>query len=98
MAEVNGKLVTCDRCGKQIFLKTIGDEERDGDYTRWNKFEPFPEGWETINIPSHPLCHKHRYIRVCADCFGLWRDILNDHFIKAKEYIEEAEDGNSSMG
>ena len=95
MAEVNGKLVTCDRCGKQIFLKTIGDEERDGGFTRWNKFEPFPEGWETVGIPTHHLCKKHRYIRVCPDCFEQWVNILSDHYLKATEYIEEVEDGKN---
>lgn len=91
MAEVNGKLVTCDRCGKQIFLKTIGDEERDGGFTRWNKFEPFPDGWEKIGVPTEPKCQHHIYLRVCPDCFDLWCDILNDHYIKAADYSKEVE-------
>ena len=91
MAEVNGKLVTCDRCGKQIFLKTTGDEERDGGYTRWNKFEPFPDGWAQIGVPTDFLCKKHRYFRVCPDCFALWEDILADHYNKAQDYIKEVE-------
>lgn len=93
MAEANGKLVTCDRCGKQIFLKTIGYEERDGGFTRWNKFEPFPDGWEMVGIPTSTDCKKHRHIRVCPDCFEIWLTILNDHFIKATVYIKEVEDG-----
>jgi len=91
MAETNGKLVTCDRCSKQIFLKTIGDEERDGGYTRWNKFEPFPDGWEKIGVPTEPKCREHRYLLVCPDCFYLWCDILNDHYIKATDYSKEVE-------
>lgn len=45
MAEVNGKMIICDRCGATAFLKCVGEGERDGGYTRWNKFEPAPEGW-----------------------------------------------------
>lgn len=44
MARENGQLRTCDRCGKTVFLKTIGDGETDGGYTRWNKFED-ATGW-----------------------------------------------------
>ena len=91
MAEANGKLVTCDRCGKQIFLKTIGDEERDGGFTRWNKFEPFPDGWEKIGIPTDPMCRHHIYCRVCPDCFDLWCNILADHYNKATDYSKEIE-------
>ena len=91
MSEANGKLVTCDRCGKQIFLKTIGDEERDGGYSRWNKFEPFPDGWEKIGIPTDTKCRNNRYIRVCPDCFELWCELLMEHYVKATEYGKEVE-------
>ena len=43
MSEKCGKLVTCDRCGKNVFLKCIGEEETDGGYTKWNKFEDPPD-------------------------------------------------------
>lgn len=46
MSELRGKLVTCDRCSKNIFLKCIGEGEADGGYTRWNKFEEAPDGWK----------------------------------------------------
>lgn len=46
MAEVNGKLQSCDRCGETVFLKVIGEGEADGGFTRWNKFEKAPDGWE----------------------------------------------------
>ena len=39
-----GELRTCDRCGATIFLKTTGEGETDGGYTRWNKFED-AKGW-----------------------------------------------------
>lgn len=46
MAEMNGKLIICDRCGETAFLKCAGEGELDGGYTRWNKFEPEPDGWD----------------------------------------------------
>lgn len=46
MSEVNGRLQSCDRCGETVFLKVIGEGEADGGFTRWNKFEPAPEGWK----------------------------------------------------
>lgn len=46
MARQNGQLRTCDRCGKTIFLKTTGEGELDGGYTRLNKFED-AKGWTT---------------------------------------------------
>lgn len=57
MSEVKGLLKTCDRCGETIFLKTIGDGEADGGYTRWNKFEAPPEGWD-FHLKVGTLCPK----------------------------------------
>jgi hypothetical protein len=45
MAAINGKLIICDRCGETAFLKCVGEGEMDGGFTRWNKFEPTPDGW-----------------------------------------------------
>jgi hypothetical protein len=46
MAEVKGKLISCDRCGATAFVRCIGEGERDGGFTRWNKFEDEPDGWD----------------------------------------------------
>lgn len=60
MANINGQMLICDRCGATAFRKCIGEGERDGGFTRWNKFEPKPEGWgwhpETGDIC--PACEK----------------------------------------
>ena len=45
MAKVNGRIYSCDRCGDKIFVKTIGDKEMDGGFTRYNTFEDMPDGW-----------------------------------------------------
>lgn len=33
MSEAKGKLLVCDRCNDQIFLKLTGTENTDGGYT-----------------------------------------------------------------
>lgn len=48
MSDTIGLLKTCDRCGEQVFLKCTGVGETDGGFTRWNKFEPPPSGWNYI--------------------------------------------------
>lgn len=45
MAKVNGRIYSCDRCGDKIFVKTIGEKEMDGGFTRYNTFEDMPDGW-----------------------------------------------------
>jgi hypothetical protein len=69
MGEQCGKLVTCERCGATIFLKTVGDGVTDGGFTRWNKFEPFPDGWESV----HTL---KTWIRICPDCLSEYKKII----------------------
>ena len=68
MSREKGQKVTCDRCKKEIFLKTIGDGETDGGYTRWNKFEDFPEGWY-----SH-----YEMGDLCPDCSKEWTKLKED--------------------
>ena len=61
MAEVKGKLLTCQRCGKSVFLKLIGKNHYDGGYTVTDKHEPRPSGWETYSIPKV-------YTDLCPTC------------------------------
>ena len=57
MATVNGKITTCDRCGALVFSACTGEVELDGGFTRWNTFEPLPEGWEN-HFEVGMLCPK----------------------------------------
>lgn len=72
MAFENGRLYTCDRCGAQAFIKTIGDGEADGGYTRWNKFEPL-EGWGM----------SPNFGNLCPRCNAEWSHTI-DEFMKGK--------------
>ena len=77
MSRENGEVVTCNRCGVKIFRKCIGEGELDGGYTRWNKFEEFPEGW------SFP----HGLGDLCPECSREWTRIENDFMNKKTEFI-----------
>ena len=77
MAEVNGKLVSCDRCNETVFLKCTGEGERDGGFTRWNNFEPIPSGWGN-HFEVGLLCPK---------CNGEYRHLINS-FMGTVEEVE----------
>lgn len=53
----NGRMMTCDRCGKEQFFKHINDSETDGGFTRWNNFES-ADGWS----------HEYRIGDLCPEC------------------------------
>lgn len=79
MAEAKGKLVTCDRCGMQTFLKCTGEGERDGGYTRWNTFEDYPEGWEWRRDVGQlcPDCNQE-YEKLIATFMKVENEVKND--------------------
>lgn len=60
MSERIGKLLSCDRCGKTIFLKGEGTNELDGGYFKVLRFEKPPEGWGSFRdvYTLCPRCHE----------------------------------------
>lgn len=66
MSEARGLLKTCDRCGETVFLKAISDGVTDGGYTKWNRFEDAPEGWEWRKETG----------TLCPNCYAEYIDIL----------------------
>lgn len=61
MANVNGKICSCDRCGEKIFVKVINEKEMDGGFTRYNVFEDMPDGWGydyRVEMDLCPECKK----------------------------------------
>ena len=99
MAEINGRCTVCDRCGTKIFRKCIGEGEADGGWTRWNEFEPLPEGWNFAAIPKECDANwkggnaYNNYIQVCPDCYNLWKTIINESFLSGTPYyhVDEGE-------
>lgn len=80
MSREKGMLRTCDICGATAFAKAAGEGETDGGYTRWNKFEAFPEGWSSDikidgkgYIDTCPKCtakHKELYEKLISELTG----------------------------
>ena len=94
MAETNGKIVTCDRCGAEIFLKCTGEGETDGGYTRWNEFEKLPDGWDLVAVPNSVGWTGYgnaynMYLQVCPECHKLWDEIVIERFLKGTPYYKE---------
>jgi predicted nucleic acid-binding Zn ribbon protein len=87
MSQVNGQLTTCERCGAQIFRKCTGEGETDGGFTRWNKFEPYPEGWDLVSVPKGMA--PHNCVRVCPDCNAQWAKAINEGFLKGTPYYKK---------
>lgn len=79
MAEKVGKMLTCDRCGKTVFLECVGKGETDGGYTRWNKFEAAPAGWEVCTEVG----------TLCPECNSLYKDLIKSFMTKANICVTE---------
>lgn len=68
MSYLNGRKYFCDRCGATVFVKCCGEGETDGGYTRWNKFEPLPDGWKnTYDVGM-----------LCPECSKQWNDVIDN--------------------
>ena len=90
MSTINGRLSTCERCGAQVFSKCVGEGETDGGYTRWNKFEPYPEGWASVEIfPLTKPGEGHRYLLLCPECTG-------EHAGLMEKFMEGHEGGRNT--
>ncbi len=62
MAEVIGKMITCDRpgCESQVFLKKLESKYLDGGFTEVKNYTSLPDGWEWEQGYGMlcPECHK----------------------------------------
>lgn len=72
MSGTNGRLVVCDRCYAETFCKCTGEGEADGGYTRWNNFEPLPEGWESTGYAIEGVNH------LCPKCSAKWEQTKSE--------------------
>ena len=90
MSKVNGQMRTCDRCGATVFLKCIGEGERDGGFTRWNVFEDAPKGWS----------HYTKTGDLCPDCCGEYTRMCSDfeRQCRALGFERKLENNNNPVG
>lgn len=87
MADVNGKLVSCDRCGTQIFLKCTGEGETDSGFTRWNMFETFPQGWE----------QHYEVGLLCPECNEKYKELVNTFMTEVRDNGREQDQGRKLL-
>lgn len=78
MSEKVGKLLGCDRCGKQVFLKYIRTEAFDGGYSKIDYFEKKPDGWETgwrvgILCPECRTEYENLVEKFMQECKPEWK-------------------------
>lgn len=45
--QTEGRLTICDRCGKKVFSRCIGQTSENCGQQTWGVFEELPEGWTT---------------------------------------------------
>lgn len=72
MTAIEGKMLTCDVCGKSLFLKFVGEREADGGYTKWREYEN-ADGW-TMNVHVGEIWLKN----VCPECGELLQKSLTE--------------------
>ena len=58
MSEWIGKIVICDRCGREVRRKLLERTELDGGFTSTNRFVEMPGTWE----------YRHETGWLCPDC------------------------------
>lgn len=71
MSENLGKMITCKKCGTNLFLKYLGKQDMYGGYESYSKFEEVPKGWWTT-VGLGYLCPKcaHEFLSIVRDFFG----------------------------
>ena len=79
-----GKLIRCDRCGKQIFLKKTGEGSTDGGWSRWDTFEELPEGWK---CSVHTESITHNWVDLCPECYKEYEKIVRQFMYNVNRFI-----------
>lgn len=83
-----GILLTCDRCGKNVFLKHLNTETSDGGYTKQDRYEERPDGWCAVDKTlSRAIKSNH----LCSDCSKKLANILDQFW----NNVQEANENNN---
>lgn len=80
--DTKGRMLRCDRCGKEIFTKYLGEETRDGGFSRWDKFYR-PEGWCSAYINGP--------VDFCPVCTEAYNAMGKRHKQETEEFLEGKE-------
>lgn len=79
MTVTKGKQITCDICGKTVFLKFIEKGYADGGYTTYDTYEEKPKGWGTLSYPN-----RRGYLEICDECSAYIEKTINDYIERKK--------------
>ena len=74
MSEWTGKIVTYDRCGREVRRKLLERTELDGGFTHTNRFVEMPETWK----------YHHETGWLCPDCEEEFQKRLGEFMWKTK--------------
>lgn len=69
-----GKMVSCHRCGTNLFLKYIGKGDADGGYTTWDRYEDPPEDW----------LYETEFGYLCPECANVFKTFMTEFIGKDK--------------
>ena len=81
-----GRIVTCDRCGKQVFqmLKSSAGTKGINSDANFNKLG----GWEEVQMPG---VYSERKM-LCDDCLEAYTNIKLKHNVELRNFMEEGND------
>lgn len=80
---VYGKMITCERCKKSVFVKQEGENVLDGGYTRLPKYEQIP-GWISEYVGERNIKSD-----LCPDCGELFHIIQKRHKAEWVGFMED---------
>lgn len=66
MSEWKGMIIGCDRCGKELRRKRLGETELDGGFTHVERFEEMPETWK----------YRYEIGHLCPECNAEYEEII----------------------
>ena len=66
MSEWKGMIIGCDRCGKELRRKRLGETELDGGFTHVERFEEMPETWK----------YRYEIGYLCPECNAEYEEII----------------------
>ena len=91
-----GILIQCDypMCDAQVMLAKTGEGETDGGYTRFNTYEPKPEGWGYVD--DKDLCpdHYQYYLDMIAE---FWEPPIGKHAPQEIDALAELLEADNSV-
>ena len=72
MSDWKGMIIGCDRCGKELRRKRLGETELDGGFTHVEMFEEIPETWK----------YRYEIGYLCPECNTAYETLVKNFMEK----------------